>query len=760
MLKTQHHLRPLNMREEGPGAARQLGGAEEDGEDGEWRVVGDPSRRRSAAGAQVLGNQPSAVEPRPQRKGRFGDLNDEAEESQEALQERAAVEEVMRGNPQLPAVQEDEVAACEPCEDPIVRAVRDPGQPTRREIDQHELTHLPFRPWCADCVAGRAADDPHRRVAAEVNDGPPKVSVDYGFITSEDGTETRTILVMKVSKFKVIAAKRVSGKGRADPHSAGWLVDQLRRLGLGRCSFQADGEPAQRTFVKDVIEEACRVSNIGVAGAHSPAYDHQSNGAVEKAVRDVKDQVRVMTSALSRRVGAIKISQAVFDWMVVSAAELLIGAQVGHDGMTSYRRLRGRNWEPRIAMFGEQMMARRPRALLQGDAEPRWDHTTYLGTWWGTADHWVAGEDGLARKVRAVRRKPINERWSQERIAGIIGIPDNPELKADEDAVPPEVIPHVPLQEEPVPQRLTRGFRIEAGDLREHGYTKNCAKCDALRAGRQVGTGHSKVCRDRFEAVFQGAEDGRVDRALERQAPKPAVAPEMEVEPIAEYEWDMQIYDDPVFGDDGMAEEELEGQQDDGMMEGPPEDDGMGQQAPILATRRLKWADEFAEDDDDSDLDLGHWKTTITTPAVSQVLGNQPSTAEVKRATQPAGTSLLGNQRTSTSMLGNQRTKVKRSVSSLTTDEDLVTTIIRGAAQVHEPREQGRRLCYVSGMNEKAAGQVVTELFSPSRINAKISQTEGPGEGLKAGTSFDMIVDQKSGEIWDFLDANCRRQCW
>ena len=70
--------------------------------------------------------------------------------------------------------------------------------------------------------------------------------------------------------------------------------------------MQADGEPAQRGFVNDVIEEACRASTIGVAKAHSPAYDHQANGGVEKAVRDVKDQVRVMRSALERRVGPIK----------------------------------------------------------------------------------------------------------------------------------------------------------------------------------------------------------------------------------------------------------------------------------------------------------------------------------------------------------------------------------------------------------------------------------------------------------------------
>ncbi len=72
-------------------------------------------------------------------------------------------------------------------------------------------------------------------------------------------------------------ARCVLGKGRADPNANSWTVDQLRRLGVGRCVLQADGEPAQRAFAKDVIDEVCRSSAIGVPPAHTPAYDPQAN---------------------------------------------------------------------------------------------------------------------------------------------------------------------------------------------------------------------------------------------------------------------------------------------------------------------------------------------------------------------------------------------------------------------------------------------------------------------------------------------------
>jgi hypothetical protein len=65
-------------------------------------------------------------------------------------------------------------AAEEPEEARAAKPMRDPGQPTQAERDAHEATHLPFRIWCADCVAGRRdnpADEPAK----------PEVLMDYCF---------------------------------------------------------------------------------------------------------------------------------------------------------------------------------------------------------------------------------------------------------------------------------------------------------------------------------------------------------------------------------------------------------------------------------------------------------------------------------------------------------------------------------------------------------------------------------------------------
>ena len=62
-----------------------------------------------------------------------------------------------------------------------MRGMKDPAEPSHDERARHELTHVPFRPWCRHCVSGKAADDPHQR-RHERREEPEvaKASIDYG----------------------------------------------------------------------------------------------------------------------------------------------------------------------------------------------------------------------------------------------------------------------------------------------------------------------------------------------------------------------------------------------------------------------------------------------------------------------------------------------------------------------------------------------------------------------------------------------------
>jgi hypothetical protein len=116
------------------------------------------------------------------------------------------------------------------------------------------------------------------------------------------------------------------------------------------------------------------------------------------------------------------------------------------------------------------------------------------------------------RKVRAIRRQPMQGRWDHEQVLRVTGVPDDPDRRFEDrdqpprDAPPAEVIVIPHPRELPPASRLRREFRIELTDLHIHGYTAHCPKCEAIRAGRQVGTSHSPERRGKFRALLEMQE--------------------------------------------------------------------------------------------------------------------------------------------------------------------------------------------------------------------------------------------------------------
>ena len=49
-----------------------------------------------------------------------------------------------------------------------VRIAADPGKPTDRQIEEHRMTHIPFRSWCRWCVLGRGRGLQHRARAGSL----------------------------------------------------------------------------------------------------------------------------------------------------------------------------------------------------------------------------------------------------------------------------------------------------------------------------------------------------------------------------------------------------------------------------------------------------------------------------------------------------------------------------------------------------------------------------------------------------------------
>ena len=81
------------------------------------------------------------------------------------------------------------------------RKLLDPKLPSRQEAEEHCLTHLPYRNWCAFCVQGKGKSAPHFKNHSRT-DGLAEVHFDYCFLSTE-GDQLATVLVAKERSSKM-----------------------------------------------------------------------------------------------------------------------------------------------------------------------------------------------------------------------------------------------------------------------------------------------------------------------------------------------------------------------------------------------------------------------------------------------------------------------------------------------------------------------------------------------------------------------------
>ena len=82
---------------------------------------------------------------------------------------------------------------------------------TSAQYANHCLTHLPYHPGCAYCVAGKRNNSHHRRVKSLRT--LPHVVADYGFLRDSNTEDTLPILVVRIWQFKMYFVCAVDLKG-------------------------------------------------------------------------------------------------------------------------------------------------------------------------------------------------------------------------------------------------------------------------------------------------------------------------------------------------------------------------------------------------------------------------------------------------------------------------------------------------------------------------------------------------------------------
>ena len=412
------------------------------------------------------------------------------------------------------------------------KLLKDPGAPTAEEIEKHNVTHMPYRSWCPVCVEGRARDKHHRRGEEQDDKGIPEIVFDYGFLGAKGDEETMAIQIAKDRRTRMIFAHVVPRKGFADEHGAAEMIRDIEKLGYSDIILKCDGEAALKT-IQEVVRH--RRENGKTILENSPVGDSRANGAAERAVQSVSEQVRVIRRGLEQRLG-LKLSckHPVLSWLVEHSADLISKYQVGDDGKTAYERWKGKKFTLEEVEFGEKVHYRlnlknKPQ---QEKLEVRYGEGFYLGRWWRTGEAIVGTSEGVFR-AGTVRRVGAHRRWDKDGLSRVQGVPWQWN--------PAEGTVHRDLQvrwlrEEELEagravaceeDRKVYRMRLKKEDFLEHGFTEGCPGCQAIIAGASARN-HSEPCRTRMEAAVTSTETGKRRREQQEERENREIARRME----------------------------------------------------------------------------------------------------------------------------------------------------------------------------------------------------------------------------------------
>lgn len=323
---------------------------------------------------------------------------------------------------------------------------------------------------------------------------------------------------------KSLFAHAVPRKGADDE---GYIVEQLTLdilwLGHARVMVRSDNEPALLQVV-DRVMASVKMKGVDATNEGSVPFDPQSNGAAEGAVL-LKGSMRTLLLCLENRVSAkIPLDHPLLAWLVVHAAYVRTCRVRGKDGRTAQQRARGTTHPDRLMEFGEACRYKcRSKEGGIGGKGPRWSSGTWIGVDKRTGQYILYDRSmGGIRYARTLLPMPEPQRWLVEQLRLVAATPWSPHA-SDE----PEVIHH---QADAAPgarggetqDRLAQSRRlyIRQADLDQHGYTKNCQRCQHIivNGPGAANIQHSEECRTRLTEAINKLPEGqlRIQKIMHR----------------------------------------------------------------------------------------------------------------------------------------------------------------------------------------------------------------------------------------------------
>ena len=234
-----------------------------------------------------------------------------------------------------------------------------PEEPSQQEVENHALTHEPFKSWCSLCTRYRSRQDPHP-VSSHESVGHSVLSLDFGYCSRmEDESDKQTCLFMHDRATKFMHAVPTPQKGAKFLQH---MVTEVTRFIVytqhRELAIRTDREPSILSVV-DGVRKACRSLGIVLHDEGAPVGEHQSNGAAESTVLQIRSRAGLLVQQIEDHVAAGRIvfgcNHPVYCWALLHASWLHNHFTVS-EGLTPFERGMDRSYTGKLAMYGEEVL--------------------------------------------------------------------------------------------------------------------------------------------------------------------------------------------------------------------------------------------------------------------------------------------------------------------------------------------------------------------------------------------------------------------
>lgn len=202
---------------------------------------------------------------------------------------------------------------------------------------------------------------------------------------------------------------------------------------------------------------------------------------------------------------------------------------MGKDGKTAYGRLHGLETRELLCQFGETILWFVPKHL-RDNADERFRYGIYLGRSIGSDQNFVWLFNGTVVRARAIVRLVPAARWDWTFAQRLTTTPLT-ENSSWLDSMGQQERPHqhLPLDQGDSPAGSFRRVKITLADLRTHGFTAGCLRCNCHRDAnhrRARFHKHTEACRKRVYDCLLNAGSSKIkfahsDRVQTQGQPAP-----------------------------------------------------------------------------------------------------------------------------------------------------------------------------------------------------------------------------------------------